>query len=153
MAEVNDIRSLLTAKSRAKVAPRDSSLSGRRSLVTNEEPLSPSQPASPPASSEPIAEPTPEPLPLQAELANLPKMGKRLAVHLEESVREQLMQICDRQDMTPEIFFEAAFLLLQEHPDLLDETISSAKARLAQRKRAGLMRRTVALMQKCEEKI
>jgi hypothetical protein len=150
MAEVNDIRSLLTAKSRAKVAPRDSSLSGRRSLVTNEEPLSASQPADSLPPPEPSA---PEPLPLQAELANLPKMGKRLAVHLEESVREQLMQICDRQDMTPEIFFESAFLLLQEHPDLLDEAISNAKARLAQRKRAGLMRRTVALMQKCEEKI
>lgn len=153
MAEVNDIRSLLTAKSRAKVAPRDSSLSGRRSVINNEETLSSGQSAISPVPPEAIAEPEPELLPLQVELANLPKMGKRLAVHLEESVREQLMQICDRQDMTPEIFFESAFLLLQEHPDLLDETIASAKVRLAQRKRAGLMRRTVALMQKCEEKI
>ena len=120
MAEVNDIRSLLTAKSRAKVAPRDSSLSGRRSLETNEDSLASSQPASPSPPPASVVEPTSEPLPLQAELANLPKMGKRLAVHLEESVREQLMQICDRQDMTPEIFFEAAFLLLQAHPDLMD---------------------------------
>ncbi|MBW4520359.1 MAG: hypothetical protein KME16_11740 [Scytolyngbya sp. HA4215-MV1] len=151
MAEVNDIRSLLTAKSRAKVAPRDSSLSGKRSLAADEA-VSTTPPQQQRSTTEPISESTPESLPLQAELANLPKMGKRLAVHLEESVREKLMQICDRQDITPEIFFEAAFILLQDHPELLDEALENAKVRLAQRKRAGLMRRTVALMQKCEEK-
>lgn len=153
MAEVNDIRSLLTSKSRARVAPRDTSLT-RKAPLTSEE--APSITVEPTLSDESQLEPElqPEPKPRKqkktetASADNLPTMGKRLAVHLEQGVRSDLVTLCDRQDLTPEIFFEAATVFLQAHPDLLDEVISDAKQRLRQRKQAGLVRRTKAMMQK-----
>lgn len=159
MAEVNDIRSLLTSKSRARVAPRDTSLT-RKASPFNEELLpdaaEPDLPDEPQLELEPQPEPEPEPEPKPkkqkkveaANSDNLPTMGKRLAVHLEQGVRSNLVALCDRQDLTPEIFFEAATVFLQAHPDLLDEVITDAKQRLRQRKQAGLVRRTKAMMQK-----
>lgn len=152
MTEANDIRSLLTSKSRAKVTPRDASLGVKRPTNPSDEaiplPNAPSIDPELPNSAAPTTPAAPDPIALQTELAGLPVMGKRLAVNLEESVRATLMQLCDRQDITPEIFFEAAVVLLQDHPELLDQITREAKARLAQRKRAGLVRRTLAMMQK-----
>lgn len=155
MAEVNDIRSLLTSKSRARVAPRDTSLTRKASPLSEEIPPDATEPDLPDESQlEPEPQPEPEPKPKKQKKAeaissdNLPTMGKRLAVHLEQGVRSDLVALCDRQDLTPEIFFEAATVFLQAHPDLLEEVITDAKQRLRQRKQAGLVRRTKAMMQK-----
>lgn len=152
MAEVNDIRSLLTSKSRARVAPRDTSLTRKTSPTSEEsrievEPLSPDVPElEPPVELEAKSKKQKKTEAASSDI--LPSMGKRLAVHLEQGVRSDLVALCDRQDLTPEIFFEAATVFLQAHPDLLDEVITDAKQRLRRRKQAGLVRRTKAMMQK-----
>jgi hypothetical protein len=139
MSEAGDIRSLLTSKSRAKVPPRDASL-GSKSSVPEDEPLT---------EVEEKAEPDIQELSnLKAELDNLPTVGKRLAVHLEEGIRDDLIKLCDSNDITPEIFIEAAIAFLQDQPNKMPKVISNAKARLAKRKRAGLVRRTLSMMQK-----
>jgi hypothetical protein len=85
---------------------------------------------------------------IQAELEKLPQIGKRLAVHLEQQIRAELLYLCDRQEITPEIFLEAAFVALQNQPELLKEIVTDAKERLATRKRAGFLRRTKSMIGK-----
>jgi hypothetical protein len=85
---------------------------------------------------------------IQAELEKLPQIGKRLAVHLEQQIRTELLYLCDRIEITPEIFLEAAFVALQNQPKLLEEITTDAKERLAVRKRAGFLRRTKSMIDK-----
>ncbi|MBD2247785.1 hypothetical protein [Nostoc sp. FACHB-888] len=149
MSDVNDIRSILTSKSRAKVAPRDPSLGNKRStpeselLVEVDDEILETEidTSTTSATSEDLSG-------LQTELKNLPTVGKRLAVHLEQGIREDLVKLCDSNDITPEILIEAAIALLQEKPNLKSKVLADAKVRLAKRKRAGLVRRTLAMMQK-----
>lgn len=116
MSDANDIRSMLTSKSRVKVAPRDPSLSNKRSTpeskplveVDDEIPETEIDTSTTSATSEDL-------LGLETELNNLPTVGKRLAVHLEQGIREDLVKLCDSNDITPEILIEAAIALLQEN--------------------------------------
>ena len=151
MSDANDIRSILTSKSRAKVAPRDPSLSNKRS-TSESKPLVEIDDEIPETETETdtsTTSTTSEDLSgLQTELNNLPTVGKRLAVHLEQGIREDLVKLCDSNDITPEILIEAAIALLQEKPNLKSKVLADAKVRLAKRKRAGLVRRTLAMMQK-----
>jgi|GEM_PF-1279403 hypothetical protein len=144
MSETNDIRSILTSKSRAKVAPRDPSLANKRSTSENE-PLIEVDDATPEIDTSVTSKDLSG---LQTELNNLPTVGKRLAIHLEQGIREVLVKLCDSNDITPEILIEAAIALLEEKPNLKSKVLADAKARLAKRKRAGLVRRTLAMMQK-----
>jgi hypothetical protein len=141
-----DIRSLITSKSRPKVTPRDTSLSLKRSLEVEEE-AAPTEISDADDSAQTNAEPQ-ELQRLQAELDNLPQMGKRLAVHLEQGIRADLLRVCDEQEITPETFIEAAIALLQSKPELKEAVVADAKVRLRTRKRAGLVKRTMALVQK-----
>lgn len=144
MSDVNDIRSILTSKSRPKVTPRDTSL-GNKSSTPKDEPITELDNEI----SEIDTSATSDDLSgLQTELNNLPTVGKRLAVHLEQGIRENLVKLCDNSDITPEIFIEAAIALLQEKPNLMSKVLADAKVRLSKRKRAGLVRRTLAMMQK-----
>ena len=145
MSEASDIRSLLTSKSRAKVAPRDTSLGSKRSLGEPDE----SSISQNDLQTEPETNAQFQDLDrLQAELDNLPSVGKRLAIHLEQSVRADLVRLCDQNDITPETFIEAAFALVQSQPTLIGKIVADAKVRLTKRKRAGLVRRTLAMVQK-----
>lgn len=144
MSDANDIRSILTSKSRPKVAPRDTSLNNKRSTPED----NPTTELDNEASQIDTSATTDDLTGLQTELNNLPAVGKRLAVHLEQGIRENLVKLCDSNDITPEIFLEAAIALLQEKPNLMSKVLADAKVRLAKRKRAGLVRRTVAMMQK-----
>lgn len=145
MTEPNDIRSLLTSKSRAKVTPRDTSLIGKRSQIEPDESSTPATDAP----NKPETQASTEDLDgLQAELEKLPTVGKRLAIHLEQGLRASLVRLCDDNDITPEIFIEAAFALLQDKPALVNEIVTDAKVRLTKRKQAGLVRRTMAMVQK-----
>lgn len=145
MTEPNDIRSLLTSKSRAKVTPRDTSLIGKRSQTESDESSTPATDAP----NKPETQASTEDLDgLQAELEKLPTVGKRLAIHLEQGVRAELVRLCDDNDITPEIFIEATFALLQDKPALVTEIVADAKVRLTKRKQAGLVRRTMAMVQK-----
>lgn len=145
MTEPNDIRSLLTSKSRAKVAPRDTSLVSKRSQTEPDESSTPETDSLNKLETQALTEDLDK---LQAELNNLPSIGKRLAIHLEQGVRADLVRLCDDNDITPEIFIEATFALLQDKPALVTEIVADAKVRLTKRKRAGLVRRTIAMVQK-----
>jgi hypothetical protein len=142
-----DIRSLITSKSRPKVTPRDTSLSLKRSLEVEEEASDKSEISDADDSAQTNGEPQ-ELQRLQAELENLPQVGKRLAVHLEQGIRSDLLRLCDEEEITPETFIEAAIALLQSKPELKEEVVADAKVRLRTRKRAGLVKRTMALVQK-----
>jgi hypothetical protein len=143
MSDANDIRSILTSKSRAKVTPRDTSLSNKPSTPQNN-PITELDETS----SIDTSDASEDLSGLQTELNNLPTVGKRLAVHLEQGIRDSLVKLCDTNDVTPEILVEAAIALLQEKPNLMSKVVADAKVRLAKRKRAGLVRRTLAMMQK-----
>ena len=142
-----DIRSLITSKSRPKVTPRDTSLSLKHFKEVEEEASAPTEISDADDSAHINAEPQ-ELQRLQAELDNLPQVGKRLAVHLEQGIRADLLRVCDKQEITPETFIEAAIALLQSKPELKEEVVADAKVRLRTRKRAGLVKRTMALVQK-----
>jgi hypothetical protein len=142
-----DIRSLITSKSRPKVTPRDTSLSLKRSLEVEEEASAPTEISDADDSAQTNGEPQ-ELQRLQAELDNLPQVGKRLAVHLEQGIRADLLRLCDEQEITPETFIEAAIALLQFKPELKEAVVADAKVRLRTRKRAGLVKRTMALVKK-----
>ena len=145
MTEASDIRTLITSKSRAKVAPRESSLGSKRP----EECTDSSSPTYDVGSNVPSTPTESQDLSgLQAELDNLPQVGKRLAIHLEQGIRSELVRLCDDSDITPETFLEAAVALLQSQPAILKEVVADAKVRLALRKRAGLLKRTLAMVQK-----
>jgi hypothetical protein len=85
---------------------------------------------------------------IEAELEKLPQIGKRLAIHLEQKVRADLLSLCDRQEITPEVFLEATFVILQNQENLLEEIVTDAKERLAARKKAGFLRRTISMIGK-----
>jgi hypothetical protein len=85
---------------------------------------------------------------IEAELEKLPQIGKRLAIHLEQQVRADLLSLCDRQEITPEVFLEATFVILQNQGSLLEEIVTDAKERLAARKKAGFLRRTISMIGK-----
>ncbi len=142
-----DIRSLITSKSRPKVTPRDTSLSLKRSKEVEEEAAAPTEISDADNSVQTNGEPQ-ELQRLQAELENLPQVGKRLAVHLEQGIRSDLLRLCDEEEITPETFIEAAIALLQSKPELKEAVVADAKVRLRERKRAGLVKRTMALVQK-----
>jgi hypothetical protein len=143
-----DIRSLITSKSRPKVTPRDTSLSLKRSLEVEEEAADDKSEISDADDSAQINGEPQELQRLQAELDNLPQVGKRLAVHLEQGIRSDLLRLCDEEEITPETFIEAAIALLQSKPELKEAVVADAKVRLRERKRAGLVKRTMALVQK-----
>lgn len=140
MTESPDIRSILTSKSRAKVTPRDASLKSMQSASET--------PGIQPQNREIEDLETAEVKRLQTELERLPQMGKRLAVHLEQTVRSELMQLCEQAEVTPEIFIEAMVVTLKTEPELLAKIIQEAQKRLRQRKQAGVIRRTLAMMEK-----
>lgn len=148
-----DIRTLLTSKSRAKVSPRNASLKSKQiesSSSARSETVSESSPSeSDSKHSEGDNDQASTQLQqLQAELSKLPQIGKRLAVHLEQGVRGDLVRLCDEQEITPETLIEAAFAFLESKPELVAPIVADAKVRLRARKRAGLIRRTMAMVQK-----
>ena len=142
----DDIRSKLISQSKPKVAPRSHSLKRKSSPVQEE--IIEEENQSSAELDELGSESTSQLQQLQEELERLPTVGKRLAVHLEQRIRADLVKLCDEQEITPEIFIEAAYACLQQQPELLDSIIADAKVRLKQRKQAGVLRRTLAMVQK-----
>ncbi len=142
----DDIRSKLISQSKPKVAPRSHSLKRKSSPVQEE--IIEEENQSSAELDELGSESASQLQQLQEELERLPTVGKRLAVHLEQRIRADLVKLCDEQEITPEIFIEAAYACLQQQPELLDSIIADAKVRLKQRKQAGVLRRTLAMVQK-----
>ncbi|WP_156114160.1 hypothetical protein [Myxosarcina sp. GI1] len=84
---------------------------------------------------------------LSSELESLPKIGKRLAIHLEQNARTKLTTCCNQREITPETFIEAAIVLLENHPNLKEAILNEAESRLRLRKRAGYLRRTISMIE------
>jgi hypothetical protein len=127
-----DIRSLITSRQRKKVPLRDTTLVAARA---DEQVI---QTTSTPSTE--ILE--------TIESVSFLKTGKRLAITLEENVRSSLLSICDRAEVTPETFIEAAVILLEKESDLLQEICHVASQRLSERKKAGVKKRSQTMMQK-----
>ncbi|CCQ58656.1 MAG: hypothetical protein MK111_24530 [Crocosphaera sp.] len=158
----DDIRTLLTNRPRAKVERRDTTLkpnlndtSVQEKDVSNESDksllFSDSEQQEMVSTSKTEEQPLTEKQKLEKELESFPTMGKRLAIHLERDVRNELLKLCDEQEITPETFMEATFVLVKQKPNLVKQIMKEAKQRLSQRKRAGLLRRTLSLMDKLKE--
>jgi hypothetical protein len=65
----------------------------------------------------------------------------RTTVRLEESVDKALRQLCLEAGLTKEVWFEAAYLYLAQHPQELEAVNQIAKERLERRKRAADVRK------------
>jgi hypothetical protein len=65
----------------------------------------------------------------------------RTTVRLEESVDKALRQLCLEAGFTKEVWFEAAYLYLTQHPQELGAVNQIAKERLERRKRAADVRK------------
>ncbi len=132
----NDIRSLITSGSRAKVPPRDASINRHRDQ---------SEPKTS-KGEEKVTSSITEIEKLETELSQLPENGKRLAIHLEKDLRNELVSYCNQQEITPETFIEASLFVLQQHSDLKSQITQEAHSRLLLRKRAGFIRRTISML-------
>ncbi len=161
----DDIRTLLTSRPRPKVEKRDTTLKTNLNNTSvqdhdahntsdeGDESVEISNSDSQEMSYNPSTEEQPltEKQKLEKELENVPTMGKRLAIHLEQEVRNELLKLCDEQEITPETFMEATFVVVKQKPNLVKQIMKEAKQRLSQRKRAGLLRRTLSLMDKLKD--
>lgn len=158
----DDIRTLLTSRPRAKVERRDPTLKANLSNASVEEKdvhqpedesleISNSEPQEVSFAPKTEEQPLTEKQKLEKELENFPTMGKRLAIHLEQEVRNELLKLCDEEEITPETFMEATIVIIKQKPNLVKQVNKEAKRRLSQRKRAGLLRRTLSLMDKLKD--
>lgn len=82
------------------------------------------------------------------ETDNLPQISKRLAVRLEDELRDQLEMLCKYEKITPETFLEAAFVVCQSNPGTMAMVMAEAKDRYGKRKMAGELRRLKTINQK-----
>jgi hypothetical protein len=128
-----DIRSLITSRQRKKVSPRDSTLITGKSEESKDSLDKEIQIHSEISASEIFIE---------------QKMGKRLAITLEQSIRSEFLSICDQSEITPETFIEAAIIFLKKEPHTLEKICNDAQDRLVQRKKAGVKRRSLTMMKK-----
>ena len=77
-----------------------------------------------------------------------PVLGKRRLVRLEESIQEEVLSRCREEEVTLEIFLEAAYLIIKESPQLERQIFELAKERLEKRKWASMCKRARTLSQK-----
>lgn len=85
------------------------------------------------------------------EVDNLPQISKRLAVRLEDELRNQLERLCKDEKITPETFLEAAFAICKSNPRTMAIVIAEAKERYGKRKMAGELRRLKTINQKYQQ--
>jgi hypothetical protein len=141
-----DIRSQITASGKPRVSPRNSSLLPE---VKNPQDFQHLESID---SSESIElhskiPPSKKIKQLEAELKQLPNNGKRLAIHLEQKIRQDFKSYCDRHEITPETFVEASLIVLENYPEIKAQIVTQAQTRLSIRKRAGLLRRTISMLE------
>ena len=144
----NDIRSLITSGSRTKVSPRDATLNNNTEKQNKKHLSSPKSQSVEklPTADLQEASSSGQIDKLETELSQLPENGKRLAVHLEKELRNELVSYCNQEEITPETFVEASLVILKQHQEIKAEIVSEARSRLALRKRAGFLRRTISML-------
>jgi len=70
----------------------------------------------------------------------LPEVVRR-TIRLEKGVDQQLDQLCRDQQITKEVFLEAAYQLCETNPEWFAQVLAIAQERYAQRKKAGELRK------------
>jgi hypothetical protein len=83
---------------------------------------------------------------LQAELSLYPETRRHSAIVLEKKLDQNLTQFCKEQNITVELFLEAAWIVATETPEVLEHVVNEAKQRYAARKRAGRLRRLITML-------
>jgi hypothetical protein len=88
---------------------------------------------------------TPKPLDVSTSLSQEPEIDLpevvRTTARLEKSVDKALRQLCMEEGLTKEVWFEAAYLYLAQHPQELEAVNQLALERLEHRKRAADVRK------------
>jgi hypothetical protein len=72
----------------------------------------------------------------------------RRTVRLESEVDSEIERLCSTSKITREVFLEAAYLVCQENPQVMEEVLALAKARYQQRKAAGEQRKLKTMEKK-----
>ena len=123
----------LKAQQRKDVPARDTSLlgSGKVSVPSSELEIAPFVSIEPATGGE-----------------NLPQISKRLAVRLEDELRDGLEILCKYEKITPETFLEAALVICNSNPGTMALVLTEAKNRYTKRKIAGERRRLKTINQK-----
>lgn len=75
----------------------------------------------------------------------------RRTIRLEQQVDEELERLCSRERITRETFLEAAYLVCNDKPEILQEVLAIAKQRYQQRKTAGEKRKFQTMGKKYEQ--
>lgn len=76
----------------------------------------------------------------------------RSTTRLEESIDIALRHLCADCKLTKEVWFEAAYLYLSEHPEAMAEVNELARERLRQRKDAADLRRAQTMKDRLEDR-
>lgn len=76
----------------------------------------------------------------QDDEAELPQLV-RTTTRLEEEIDKALRHLCMDEKITKEVWFEAAYLYLTEHPKAMQAVNGVAKERYQRRKRAADLRK------------
>jgi hypothetical protein len=93
----------------------------------------------PPQTPDPVAKTLP--LPTPQDLSGLVQVADRRQIRLEVGIDSDLEALCRAQKITVETLLEAAYLEIEQNPELKSQVIAAAKIRLSERKRAGNLRR------------
>jgi transposase len=88
---------------------------------------------------------------LKEQIARLIQVAPRRNIRLESTLDKEIERFVQDQNLTIETLLEACYLTLQEDADLKDRVISQASERLAERKKAGKLRRIYSQVQKLNE--
>lgn len=84
---------------------------------------------------------------LKAELAKIPETNRHSAIVLEKELDQSLTRYCKDNRITIEVFLEAAWVHTNANPKVMEEILTEAKRRYADRKRAGKLRRLITMLE------
>lgn len=84
---------------------------------------------------------------LKAELATIPETNRHSAIVLEKELDQTLTRYCKDNRITIEVFLEAAWVHASSNPSAMEEIVTEAKRRYANRKRAGKLRRLLTMLE------
>ena len=84
---------------------------------------------------------------IKAELAALPQVARRSNIRVDETLLDQAEAQFRKEKITFETFFEAAYLIAKDDPQLFQQIIDLAKQRKKLRDQAGQLRRDLARLE------
>lgn len=81
---------------------------------------------------------------IESELNSLPEIARRSNIRIDAKLLEQAEQDFKKERITLETFFEAAYALVEQSPELKKQIFNEARLRKKGRERAGQLRRDLA---------